>query len=162
MNLDDLVLEAADVLDALPDGDLDDEALVELMGRLDALQTMTRGARLRVDMAFAKVAGLGASVTVPGVGQAVAEVRAKRRTKGAALAARLVAHASDVPCDDDGVMLPPAAIAERTGNLFLLVFGLDNQSQNFRAGEVKKLGWKPGDFAEWVDGEPSVSFQAVS
>lgn len=156
--LDELILASSPVLEDVDVNSLDDEDAVGALARLNLLTKNIANARFQVEQYLCDLHTAGTTVQVPGVGQAIIETKGKVRTLGTKLAAHLIAQASDAPCNEDGEPLPPAAIAERTGQLFTIVFGLDNASQSFRATEVKKLGWKPGEFQEWSDGQPKVRF----
>lgn len=138
----------------------EDEATIGLAFCVTLLNEV-RATESAISNRLTKILPPGTTHTVPGVGQAIVEAKGKCSTKGAVLARRVAALVSDVPADlETGEVLPPAVLAERVADDLVAVFGLDNQSATFRAGEVKKRNLRPGDFQEWTDGEPRVRFIA--
>lgn len=162
--LDVLAINFADLgvfLDALLEiaPALDDEQCVTVRADLEQLASQVRGAIGTVDHRLLELHHAGEVVTVPGAGQAIIEAKGKSVTKGAHLARVVAARMADRAVDrETGEVLPPAALCQLVADELVVVFGLDNASASFRAGELKKRDLVRGHFEEWADGEPKVRF----
>lgn len=154
-------LEAlADWLDGFSEviASFDVEECVILRSRLDDLMGQVRGAVGATDIRLLSLVDVGQSVSAPGYGQIVVEAKGKTVTHGSKLAARLAARVADTPCDNDGAMLPPAALCAKTADEIVKVFALDNASATFRSTELKGRGLRASEFKDYLDGEPRVRF----
>lgn len=136
----------------------DDERCVTALA---LLETLTREARTVESVVHTRLLVLmepGQVCAVPGVGQVQVQAGGKRRTLGSKLARQVAAFVADMPCDAEGEKLPPGALCQQVADELTVVFGLDNATQSFRAGEVKARNLRPGDFQVYEDGSPRVRF----
>lgn len=136
----------------------DPEDLVLIEALLRRVDDSARAAISAVEARLCVLLPPGESLTVPGVAQVSVSVSARKVHHGDRLARRLAARVADTPADADGVMLPPAELCARTADELVVVFGLGNQSQTFRTGEIKKRGLLLGEFVSYEDGTPRVTW----
>lgn len=156
--VDEVIMTLATTSVLLYDVDLNDEDLVLWRARAHAALKAVHELISTVDTLLLATVPVGTTVTVPGAGQVVVEVRGKSVTNGTHLARVLAARVADTPCNEDGEKLPPAELCARTAEEVVVCFGLDTPSTRFRRGELKSRGLKPGLFEEWTDSQPSVRF----
>lgn len=137
----------------------DDEAAVLVLAACEQIRKALGSLAYAANQRIMALTAPGQVVQVPGAGQARHEVASKKRHHGDRLALRLAARVADEAYDrETGERLPPAVLCERTALELVAVFGLANTSQQFRAGQVKQRGMKPGEFIDYADGEATVRF----
>lgn len=142
-------------------GGWDDENLTRLRGALVELLTQAKGAVAAVDLRLLEVLEPGQACTVAGVGKVAHGFTSKARHQGGRLARVIAARVADTAVDvETGEVIPPAVLCERTADELVAVFGLDNASHEFRAGEVKKRRLVPGHYTEWDDRTAKIDWQA--
>lgn len=137
---------------------LDLEALVLARAQLEEVKSRVNGAISAVDLRLCDLIPIGATETLPGVGQVVITSNGRQSTNGVKLAAVLAARVADAPANADGEPLPPAELCAKTAAELVDAFALDTPSTRVRSGALKARGLKPGAFVDYSDGEPKVRF----